>query len=459
MSNSTELVRIGPAKSTKGPRVRLPYDVAAKPAIEVMTDEDKRHEDQLNNRAETPKEFFKRIPRVEPPLLPGASVKCETLLGFLAAMEKILPPESNYPILSSAKVWFEPGIQPRLFLEGGSHAVWTAIAIDAEQTTDKGFTAILPIRQSKNILQALRDTHEKVVVGVDSNGIALGPHTVPFGGMLDDFPTQPVIPEWIARAAMPASYFKEICSRVLPARGHANEDPEVQGLLLDFDFYMVDGEQRPLCTAVATSDRRMHILRLPQMMLETKRTRIGALPPTTIVAAGFFGYMRAIINHEWAALEFSDDRLVAKGKDFIVVAKTLSEGRHKNPQSWRRHDVDYPGCWMASHHELERIIKATAAKLCRLQIDALKERLVISSTDAKIRYRDEIPIRRSGGPARADLVVERKVFLDGVRACSGGVIRLEVEHDMKKQQGSPIVLRGEDEQFKAVINTEDDRCQ
>ncbi len=465
MSNdkpATALVRISETSPIDPARlahhVHLhPDDAIPRRPVELVTEEEKRQEAQAKHRAELPHDFFKRAPRIDPPLALGAVVNCESFLGFLAAIEKILPPDVNYPILSSAKIWYEPTTS-MLYLEAGSHAVWTAVALKVTSGSPKGFTAMMPVQRAKNILMAIRDLYPAVTVGVDDQGVCLGPHTVPFGGLIDDFPVQPIISEWVARAAMPAFYFREICSRVLLAKSAEFKDIALQGALLDFELHELDGHQKVLCTAVAMDGARIHILRLPQMVIEVTPTRLRALPPTVTVSAGLFHYMQEIVQHEWAAVEFSNDQIAIKADDFIVVAKASPEGRSSLNElaSWRKVNAEWPGYWLAPSVKLVQIVRSSSlngtTEECRLRIDGMKELLTISSSNAAgDNYSQSISVRGFDGPSIVDVQLSIPFLTDALTACIGGLVRLAFAHDTKDQATSPVVIRGEDEQFKAII--------
>jgi len=429
-------------------------------AVEVVTPEELRHEEQVRSKVELPDEFFKRAPIIEPPLAPGITVDLETLLGFLAAIETILPPDTSYPILSSAKVWTSagPDDEPELYLEAGSHAVWTMVAISATAPAPRGFSAMMPVRRAKNVLRALRDDYPKVTVGVDEHGVCLGPRSVPFGGAQEDFPSRPVVNEWTARAAMPAAYFREICDRVLLARVDDFCEPALQGVLLDFELVASDGKERVLCTAVATDGKRIHVMRLPQMMIEMRTTRLRAVPPTCTVSAGFFWYMREVIQHEWAAIEFSEDQLAARGQDFMVIARAPADARTSMGElgNWRRFNIEGEGYWLVARAPLEQLVaRATiggTSSLCRIAIDGVRQTLTISSTnDQEAQYSETISARSVGGAPKVNALFDQRFLRDAITASSGGLVRLTFASTLKAQQSYPVVIRGEDEQFKAII--------
>jgi hypothetical protein len=447
------MARTGVAKTLREvARESLPANPEPRHQVEVVSDEDARFEKALARRVQSPTDFIKEASRVQPPLTRGALVSVETLLGFLVAMEEILPPESNYPILTSVKVWFDPADHPRLFVEGGSHSVWTIVAIEAEAYVKNGFHALLPVHRAKNVLATTSSAQKKIMVGVDNKGFCLGAHAVPFGGMIADFPSQPVLVDPIARAVIPAFYYQEIVDRVMPARSLSGlEKLGAQGVLLDFDVAELDGTQVPVCIAVATDGNRMHILYLPRVMLESKVSR---MPPAVRVAAGFFRYMKAIVNHEWAGLEFSAKHLVAKGKDFIVVAGVALEPRAEPSElgAWRKVNISYQGSWLIDSSVLEDGLAAAPGKYVRLRIDSFYDELVLSSeAEDGTRYRKKLPAKRSGGAPYVDVLIGKTYLLDAVKACSSKLVRLGFEKDKKRQPSAPVVVQGEDEQFKAIV--------
>lgn len=429
-------------------------------AVEVVTPEETRHEEQVRSKADLPSDFFKRVPIIEPPLTTGITVDLETLLGFLAAIAAILPPDSNYPILSSAKLWTTagPDDEPELYLEAGSPSVWTMVAISSTSPAPRGFSAMMPVRRAKNVLCGLRDDYPKVTVGVDEHGICLGPRSVPCGGNPEDFPARPVMNEWTARAAMPAAYFREICDRVLLARTNDFCEPALQGALLDFELLTYDGKERVLCTAVATDGKRIHVMRMPQMMIEMRTSRLRAVPPTCTISAGFFGYMREVIQHEWAAIEFSEDQITARGQDFMVIARAPADARTSMGElaNWRRFNIEGDGYWLVARPPLEQLVARAAlggtSSICRIVIDGGNQTLNISSTnDQGDKYSETISARSVEGPPKVDALFDIRFLRDALTAAGSGLVRLTFAPTLKAQRSYPVVIRGEDEQFKAII--------
>lgn len=431
-------------------------DAIPRRPVEVVTEEEKRHEEQVRHKAAKPESFFENAPRASASRGPGAEVTSEVALGFLAAMEKIVPNDNTYPILSSVKLSYRAGSDDRLYIEAHSTNVWTIAALEAKGRDSKGFIAAAPLRRSKNVLRALSDQYKRLVIGVDEVGVCIGPNRVPFGGRAEDFPSPPVVLDWEARAAMPAFYLEEICSRVAPARSK-NDAPDqagFHGVLLDFED-RADGDLgRILCTAVATDGARMHILELPQMVVELK-DGATTLPPTVLVPDGFFRYLAAVVNREWAALELGEEQVVGKGQDFVAVAKAAMRGKIAGPlSSWRSAaDVDYGGFWMADRLKLEQSVRSVmgSASEISLSIDGRYESMeVVASSDGDLAV-ENVSIKSFDGAPVVQVKVDPKLFLDSVRACKTGLIRLGFHPDPYKQKSSPVLVRGDDEQFKALV--------
>lgn len=458
-TKSTELVRVSdtalvPKRTLPADRVHLNLeDAVPRPKVEVVSDEEKRHEEQLRPKAAPPEAFFKNAPIIEPPLAPGATVQCKTLLGFLAAFGEILSKDVSLPILSSAKV---TAAEKKLFLEVSSPNVWTVVVIKTEQETETGFTTMIPVERSKNVLKSLIGEYKNVTLGVGKEGVCLGPNMVPFGGKVDDFPGQPLLRDADARAGMPAAYLREICTRVMCARSKDPEEIGLQGVLLDFEPCEIDGQVRVLCTAVATDGARMHILRLPQMPVEAADPM--SLPPTITVPGGFFRYLLAIVNKDWSAIEISEEQIKARGEDYLVVAKATMSGKTsmRGLASWRKVNIEHPGFWIVDRTELERVVKAAsrsvASKDMRLRFDAIRKHVEASAEGSDgSRFREVVGARHHNGAAVVDVVVDGRLLLEAVRSCKTGLIRMSFAHDRSEQQHAPIIVRGEDEQFKALV--------
>ena len=448
-SERTTIVR-----SLRQESVPFPEDAAPLPAVHVVTDEDKRFDKALQHKAQSPTDFIRDAWRARPPLVDGARVSVETMLGFLCAIEKLLPSQSGHPVLSSVKLSFETGQEPKLFIEGGSHSVWTAIAIRAESSLEHGFKTLLPLKRGARVLKALSSSQELVVVGVDKGGVCLGAHSIPFSGLLQDFPAQPVMVAPIAQVAMPGFYFEDIVEKVMPAKSITGvENLPLQGVLLDFEPTVGEEGDSMICTAVAMDGMRLHILRLPRMVMKNTSSRT---PPALRVSGKFFQFLREVVNSKWTLLEFSADQIVAKGEDFIVVAKATPVPKNSpcGVGDWRKLNYEYDGCWMIDRERLEAMMEIALGHKLRLRLDSLSGEFIMTSEEVDGTFheiRDEKHLRCNGGAPYVDVTVFRKFFLDAVRCCSSKMIRLEFEHNPKYQESSAIVIKGEDDNFKAVV--------
>jgi len=280
---------------------------------------------------------------------------------------------------------------------------------------------------------------------------------VPYGGKVEDFPAQPILRDWEARAAVPAFYFEEICSRVIPAQGTLGtlKDDRLRGVLLDFDVVDVEGHQRILCSAIATDGGRIHIFRMPRVQVQTRAQ--DALPPPIIVPAKYFSYLRSVANREWTAFEINEEQLIGRGEDYLAVVKATMPGKALgNAMDWRKVDIRYPGNWTVDRKDLERIAKAAvdASKEgdIRLRIDSIHESLELCSWGEEgQKFKDRIPARRFDGPPAVQVKLNGHYLLQAVLACKSGLIHLGFQEALEDQAYSPVVVEGEEENFKAVM--------
>lgn len=427
-----------------------------RPKVEVISDEEKRHEEQLKNKAPPPEAFFKDAPPIREPLAPGVVVPCKTLHGFLSAFEEITTNGTVYPIMENAKVTASAGEEKKVFLEASSPAVWTVVSVKAKNELEAGFSMIMPIGRSKSVLSSLIGEYENITLGVTDDGVCLGPNLVPFGGRVEEFPQRPQLRDADAKAGLPAAYLKEICERVLVAKSSDPNEIGLQGILLDFEPCEIDGAMRILCTAVATDNARMHILRLPQMPIESSNP--SALPPTITVPGSFFRYLLAVVNREWAAVEIAEEQIHARGEDYLVVAKATMAGKTsmKSISSWRKVNVDHPGFWIVDRQELERIVEIASRTVSNedlvMRFDAIRKSVEAIATGRDgSSYREAVSARHHSGAPVADILVDGNLLLDAIRACNSGLIRMSFAYELADQRRLPIVIRGEDEQFKALL--------
>lgn len=456
MSENAALVPVQTGLVTTTPRVErkariTEEDAISYPETEVVSAEEQRHGEQVKSRAKAPETFFKKAPEGVPGF-PGADVASQVLLGFLAAAEQLVPVSESCPILGCVKVTYRG--TDRLYIEANGSDIWALVAIEATSSGDEGFVAMMPLRHAKNAVNAIRLNYKSVRVGLSEDKLCLGPIMVPYGGKVDDYPAQPTLRDWEARAVLPASYFAEIHGRIIPAQSKDPTESNLHGVLLDYDVCEIDGQMRVLCTAVATDGVRMHMLRLPRMQLDP--TKSGALPPAVVLSEKFFGYLGAVAKGE-TGLELSEEQVIARGADYMAVAKATMRGNsHRSVESWRKVDVDYQGYWTADPKDLEYISKAALEasddEEVRLRIDSIEERLELCSWgDEGSKFKDTIPVRRFGGPPAVNVKLNGRFLSDAVFACRSNLIRLGFSEDLETQRTSPVVIRGEDELFKAVV--------
>lgn len=444
-------VKLEVVKERRVRDILFPDNPAPTPETEVVSDEDKRFEQALARRADSPTDFIREIGRFRPPLSKGARVAAATLLGFMEAMEEVVPLDSGYPVQSSVKISMEPGDDSKVFIEGGTSSVWAAGAIKAESKLKHRFEVLAPLIRTRNVLRALGDQVD-VVVGVDKRGVCIGAHSVPFGGRLEEFSVQPVLVDPIVQAALPGSYCHELIDKVLIASSSHMEEFDTNGVLIDFDICTVDGKEELIATAIATDTNRMHILQLPQMMIRSLSTR---LPPAVRVSTSFFRYLARMVNSEWICLEFSDTQLVAKAEDFIVVAKVAIEKKsaHSAMGVWRQLNITYGGHWMVDRSALVGMLVAASGEIVRLRFNAQMDEMIVSSTTKDNLFyekKDYKHARRFAGAPYVDVSLDRELLMDAVKSCSD-LVRFEFEPSTKMQNTAPVMVGAEDGQFKAII--------
>ena len=100
----TNLVKVrsgtGQEVIIRGKREAPPLDFGEHSVAEIVSE----HALSLaREKVVSPTEAIRGADRIRPPLVEGARVATETLLGFLLAVEHLLPKGSSNPILSSVK--------------------------------------------------------------------------------------------------------------------------------------------------------------------------------------------------------------------------------------------------------------------------------------------------------------------------------------------------------------------
>jgi len=418
--------------------------------VEVVSAEEIRRDTQLKKKAKKPTSSFTSSGAVSSRQIVGVEVDSEILFGFLSAADKIVPVDKAHPILSSIKLTCEPG-EDRMFIEAASGSIWTAVAVKTSVCGDVGFSKMIPARHARNAVNAVRNNFKTLPVGIDDGGFWIGQHCMPNGGKVEDFPGRPSLRTWEARAVVPAFYFEEICSRVLTVTSKDPTKPGLHGVLLDF---LVKEDRTIACTAVGSDGSRMHVLELPRMKIQPKGR---ATPPSVVVGEQFFHYLRTVANREWTALEISETQVSGRGEDYQAVAVATMKGTASigGLQNWRTIKTDHRGYWMVDRKELERVLRKIGELApddrIELRINAMHEQLDVWFENAEGRKtKESLGARRSDGPAIVDVAVDSKFLLAAALACKSGLIRFGFAGG-KDQSVSPITIRGEDDQFKAVV--------
>jgi len=445
----TPTALVAPKRPAPKARIKLD-DAVPRREVEVVSPEEIRREAQIQRKAKKPTASFTSSSAVSSRQIAGVEVDSEVLFGFLAASTKVVPSDKTLPILNSVKLSYEAG-GDRMFIEAASSSLWTAVAVKTATCGVVGFEVMAPARMASSAVNAVRGSFPQVPVGLSDGGFWIGPHRMPAGGKVEDFPGRPVMRAWEARAVVPAFYFDEICTRVLAVASKDPTKPALSGVLLDF---ALDDQRALSCTAVASDGARMHVLELSRMKIQPQGR---ATPPSIVVGEQFFRYLRTVANREWTALELNEGQVSGHGADYQAIALATVKGAASGVglEKWRTIQADHPGDWMVDRKEIERILKKidelTAAERIDLRINAMHEQLdVWFENDEGRKIHESIGARRVQGPSIVDVPINRHFLAGAIQACRGGLIRLSFASG-KSQPISPVTIRGEDDQFKAVV--------
>ncbi len=274
-------------------------------------------------------------------------------------------------------------------------------------------------------------------MGIDAQHVHLGPYSFPHGGAVRDFPARtPLMPEEL-KAVVPAHYITEIIERVLPASTDDADEPGLGGVHLDFDEGL----------AIATDRARLHLLHLGEMRVEAKGT-YRARPAVTLTRA-FFEYLQAVVNREWIGLVVADKLVTAFGDDFGAIARPLEQSF----PGWRKAIPSYAGYWVSDKEAfLQMLDEAQPLERTHvhLSVDSIAEKLLVSARSADgDAYKNSVTAHRQGGPASVRVALDPQYLREAIEATAGGLIRLGFEHERSETQ--PITVRGEDDDFLAVV--------
>jgi hypothetical protein len=148
-------------------------------------------------------------------------------------------------------------------------------------------------------------------------------------------------------------------------------------------------------------------------------------------------------------LSINDQLVTAVGEEFGVLARPL-DGPFVD---WRAAIPAYTGYWVVDKEALVETLKDAQALLCehvRLVVDSIADQLIITARGPQgDTYRRALTAHRKGGPPMLRCAVDPRFLLYAVDSTEGGLVRLGF--DDQEQDHKPITVRGEDDDFLAVL--------
>jgi DNA polymerase III sliding clamp (beta) subunit (PCNA family) len=455
MSNAeTALVRVQHDEKPSGPSWAIPLpehnlppspeidedEAIPHPDVEIISAEEERHREQLKDPP-PPETILEATPPVRPSMVPLIEADAELLLGFLAAAELPSLEDGTPPVAGLAKMSFFPANgsdKPRLFLEAANASVWMGVSMSVHGGGADEHSSVLPIQRAIGVLRRIRTQYNSVYIGMEKEQINFGAYSIPYGGLLENFPNRPPVLIGEVRVAFPAFYVEQVLSKLLPAIGHDISKPQMTGIILDISSRV----------ALSTDGYRMHLVKMPRIPVDTKP---GMSPPMVTVPPIFFKVLAAVVDREWAAVEIGEKQIVAGGSDYAVIAKTVMEGL-----DWRKAVPGYKGYWVVDKTSLVGVLTDAMAVAgegeVQLNIDALSEKLMVTAKGLDgDRFQKPITAKRFDGPARVCIVVNPRYMLDAAASCAGGLIQLLFDDGKDDKSMAPMMVRGDDEEFLAVI--------
>ena len=409
-------------------------EVCPRPDVEVLTDEEKKQQEQLRD-VPPPTAIFDRQTRSPESLVGHLGVNTEALLGFLSALS-IIAPDGPDLVRAVKMSYMSTEHGPRLGLEAASPTTQAYVLMKTDGESVSGFSVLLPLQRSINVLRALRGEYSTILIGLDNEMVHLGPLSISPAGSVSDFPERRPIYNVEARAVMPAYYLEEIVTRLLPVLVESIDSLNPRGLHIDF----AEG------VAVAGDGELFHLLQLPRMGVESRIARV-ALPSVTI-RPEFFRFLVPVVNRDWAAFQINADQISAAGDDFAVVTRCVIE----NYMSWKSAIRKYAGSWVLDKAAFLAALQETRAlggRQVRLQFDAGTEGLKLTWSIDRECYKKVIVAKRYEAPPVAMVDAYADELARAVEACRGGLIRLGLDPD--KTAKSPVTVRGEDDEFLAIV--------
>jgi DNA polymerase III sliding clamp (beta) subunit (PCNA family) len=150
-------------------------------------------------------------------------------------------------------------------------------------------------------------------------------------------------------------------------------------------------------------------------------------------------------------VEINEKQIVSCGSDYAVISKVGMEGLE-----WQKAVPAHRGDWVADKTSLIGLLSDAIAvgdgEVVRINIDAISEKMMVTAKSGDgDRFQKSITVKRFEGPASVCVGVNPNYLLDAASACTGGLVHLLFEDTKGGPSIAPIVVRGEDEDFLAVI--------
>lgn len=407
-------------------------DVEPKPTAEEISKNELRLFDEAKKEAPVPDQLLDSAPMVKPSLVVPVQVSAEMLQDFLDCLSPITR-DSDVPILRNVRMSYREG---ELLLEATDGRIWALVRLKATGGTD-GFECVLPLQRARNVIRRIGARYATASIGVDLANIHLGNYSFPHGGSIREYPPRPPLMPEELKVALPACYVSSILKRLCPAVDPDHSRPNLRGVHLDFN----DG------LAIATDGHRLHMLALGELKLATRTP--NRTPPSVTLTVEFFRFLQSVVERDWVGLIVNQRLVTAAGDDYGILAQPLEEGFVQ----WRQVLPDHDGFWIVDKEALLQPIRDAqslgAAQLV-VAVDTIGEKLIVRTRGDGATYETTLTARRRGGAAAVRVTLQPRYLREAVEATGGGgLVRLGFDEDGSEL--SPVTVRGEDDEFIAVI--------
>lgn len=408
-----------------------PADVEPKPTAEQISKNELRLLDEAKKEAPVPDQLLDSVPMVKPSLVVPVQVSAQTLQDFLDCLSHITR-ESDVPILRNVRMSYTEG---ELLLEATDGRIWALVKLKATGGRD-GFECVLPLGRARNVVRRLVARYATASIGVDLSNIHLGSYSFPHGGSIGEYPPRPPLMAEELKVALPSCYISSILKRLAPAVDPDHSRPNLRGVHLDF----TDG------LAIATDGHRLHMLALGELKMATRTP--NRTPPSVSLTVEFFRFLQAVVERDWVGLIVNQRLVTAAGDDYGILAKPLDEGF----PPWRQVLPDHGGFWIVDKEALLQAVRdaqSLGAAQVVMAVDTIGEKLIVRARGDGAAYETTLTARRRGGAAAVRVTLQPRYLREAVEAAGGGLVRLGFDEDGSEL--SPITVRGEDDEFVAVI--------